>query len=43
MLDPQRAQQEKDAVADFFKVEEEVIEIEVPIERPTNDRERRRA
>ena len=32
MLDPQRAKDEKDAVMEFFKVEEEEYEIEVPRE-----------
>ena len=32
MLDPQRARDEKEAVKEFFKVEEEEYEIEVPRE-----------
>ena len=33
MLDPERARSEKQAVADFFKVEEEEYEVEVEVER----------
>ena len=38
MLDPERARDEKHAVEEFFKVEEEEYEVEIEIER-----ERRRA
>ena len=41
MLDPQRALMEKETVAEFFDMEEEQYEIEVPVERPA-ERERRR-
>ena len=41
MLDPQRAKEEKDTVSEFFNLEEEEYEVEVPIERPA-ERERRR-
>jgi len=41
MLDPQRAKEEKETVSEFFNLEEEEYEIEVPVERPS-DRDRRR-
>jgi CTD kinase subunit beta len=41
MLDPERARDEKLAVAEFFKVEEEEYEVEVEVERE-RERERRR-
>lgn len=34
MLDPQRAKDEKEAVKDFFKVEEEEYEVEVERKKP---------
>ena len=41
MLDPQRAKEEKDTVSEFFNLDEEEYEIELPAERST-ERERRR-
>ena len=41
MLDPQRAKEEKGTVSEFFNLEEEEFEVEVPVERPA-ERERRR-
>lgn len=41
MLDPQRAKEEKEIVSEFFNLEEEEYEIEVPVEGPT-ERGRRR-
>lgn len=41
MLDPQRARDEKDHVAEFFELEEEEYEVEVPAQR-ARERERER-
>lgn len=41
MLDPQRAKEEQYTVSEFFNVEEEEYESEIPIEQPS-EKERRR-
>ena len=41
MLDPQRAREEKETVSEFFNVEEEEYEIEVPV-KESSERDRRR-